>query len=264
MENKKTELVFILDKSGSMSGREEDTIGGFNSMIDKQKQAEGKVFVTTILFSDHYQFLHDRKDLNEIAPLTRNDYYVGGCTALLDAIGNAITHIDDVHKNLEKEDVPEQTLFVITTDGYENASSEYTSTLVKKMIKQHQDEYKWEFIFLGANIDAVETASDLGIRRDRAFNYELDKTEKTWDDISFCCKCYCDTGNVIYNISIEDMDLSVHSYNCLKSANIHTVKDLTKMTESDLLKIRNCGRKTLDEVTLKLKNYGLSLKDDKE
>lgn len=169
-----TELVFILDKSGSMSGMEKDTIGGFNAMIEKQKALEGKVYVSTILFSNFSQVLHDRKRLEEIAPLTDKDYQVGGCTALLDAIGGAIKHIGNIHKYARKEDVPTRTLFVITTDGMENASYEYHRKQIKDMIRQ-QEEKGWEFLFLAANIDAVETADSIGIRKERAVNYVVEE-----------------------------------------------------------------------------------------
>lgn len=174
MGNNITELVFILDKSGSMSGLESDTIGGFNSMINEQKGKEGKVLVSTILFSNNSQILHDRKDINEIEPMTTKDYRVGGATALLDAIGGAIRHIGTIHKYARPEDVPEHTIFMITTDGMENASTSYGSSKIKEMIKRQEEKYGWEFLFVAANIDAVETAEDLGIRRERAANYRAD------------------------------------------------------------------------------------------
>ena len=170
-----TELVFILDKSGSMSGMEKDTIGGFNAMIEKQKALDGKVYVSTVLFSNSSQVLHDRKSLEEISPLTEKDYQVGGCTALLDAIGGAIRHIGNIHKYARKEDVPTRTLFVITTDGMENASREYYSKQIKDMIRKQEEKYGWEFLFLAANIDAVETAGSIGIRKERAVNYVVEE-----------------------------------------------------------------------------------------
>ena len=169
-ENNTTELVFILDKSGSMSGMEGDTIGGFNSMLEKQKAKEGEVFVTTILFANHTETLHDRLPLQEVKPLTRADYQVGGCTALLDAIGEAIEHITTIHKYARKEDIPQHTMFVITTDGMENASRSYTNDQVKALIKA-KEELGWEFLFLAANIDAEATAESIGIKRDHAVNY---------------------------------------------------------------------------------------------
>ena len=175
MKNNITELVFILDRSGSMSGFEADTIGGFNATIEKQKEQEGKVYVSTVLFDNYSEVIHDRIDINEIKPMTRRDYQVRGCTALLDAIGGAIHHIGNIHKYARPEDVPEHTIFVITTDGMENASHRYSSDKVKEMIKRQTEKYGWEFIFLAANIDAVETAENIGIRRERAANYHQTK-----------------------------------------------------------------------------------------
>jgi len=171
VKNNVTELVFILDKSGSMAGMEKDTIGGFNAMIERQKGIEGEVYVSTVLFSSWSEVLHDRKRLEEIEPLTEKDYRVGGCTALLDAIGKAISHIGNIHKYARKEDVPARTLFIITTDGMENASKQYSSRQIKDMVRRQEEKYGWEFLFLAANIDAVETAEGLGIREDRAVNY---------------------------------------------------------------------------------------------
>ena len=171
MKKNLTELVFIIDRSGSMSGFENDTIGGFNSMIEKQKEGEGEVYVSTVLFDNHTSVLHDRVPIEKIKPMTGEDYYVGGCTALLDAIGGAIHHIGNVHKYAREEDVPENTIFVITTDGMENASHLYHSAKVKEMIKRKTEKYGWEFIFVAANIDAVETADSIGISRERAANY---------------------------------------------------------------------------------------------
>lgn len=169
-----TEIVFILDRSGSMSGLEKDTIGGFNSTIEKQKKEEGEAFVSTVLFDSEMEVLHDRVPLASIAPLTEKEYYARGCTALLDAIGGAIHHIGNVHKYARDEDRPEKTIFVITTDGYENASRKYTSDRVKQMIERQKEKYGWEFIFLGANIDAIETAKSFGISEDRAANFVND------------------------------------------------------------------------------------------
>ncbi len=168
-----TEIVFILDRSGSMAGLEKDTIGGFNSLIEKQKKLEGEALVSTVLFDYTNEVLHDRVPLQKIRPLTDEDYYVRGSTALLDAVGGAVHHIRNVHKYIRREDVPDRTLFVITTDGMENASHRYTLQQVKEMIEQ-QKKAGWEFLFLGANIDAVETAGGLGISADRAVNYHSD------------------------------------------------------------------------------------------
>ena len=169
-----TELVFILDRSGSMAGLEDDTIGGFNAMIEKQKAEPGQVLVNTVLFDNECQVVHDRVDIREITPLTRNEYYVRGCTALLDAVGNAIRHIGNVHKYAREEDRPGKTLFVITTDGMENASQMYSYGAVKDMIQRQKEKCGWEFIFLGANIDATKEASRFGISEDRAANYHAD------------------------------------------------------------------------------------------
>ena len=174
MKNNITELVFILDRSGSMSGLERDTIGGFNSMIAKQKKQDGCCYVSTVLFDNESEVLHDRVKLADVPEMTNNDYTVRGCTALLDAIGGAIHHIGNIHKYARAEDVPEHTMFVITTDGQENASHRYTSEQVKKMIERQKEKYGWEFLFIGANIDAVETAARYGISKDRAVNYNAD------------------------------------------------------------------------------------------
>ncbi len=174
MKKNLTELVFILDRSGSMSGLEADTIGGFNSMIAKQKKEDGEALISTVLFDNVSEVVHDRVDIRNIRPMTEEDYTVRGCTALLDAIGGAIHHIGNIHKYARAEDVPEHTLFVITTDGMENASRHYDSEKVKKMIERQKKKYGWEFLFLGANIDAVETAKHFGISEDRAVNYHSD------------------------------------------------------------------------------------------
>ena len=178
MENKIkngiTELVFILDRSGSMASLVEDTVGGFNAMIKKQKKLDGKCFVSTVLFDNESSVLHDRVPLEEVKPMTEDDYTVGGCTALIDAIGGAVKHIANIHKYARPEDVPEHTLFVITTDGLENASHRYSSREVKGMIEHEKEKYGWEFIFAGANIDAVETAGKIGINARRSVNYVHD------------------------------------------------------------------------------------------
>ena len=174
MKKNLTEIVFILDRSGSMSGLEADTIGGFNSMIAKQKKQDGEALVSTVLFDNVSEVIHDRVSIQDIQPMTDRDYTVRGCTALLDAIGGAIHHIGNIHKYARAEDVPEHTLFVITTDGMENASRHYTAERVKQMIERQKSRYGWEFLFLGANIDAVETAKHFGIGADRAVNYHSD------------------------------------------------------------------------------------------
>lgn len=174
MKKQLTELVFILDRSGSMFGLEADTIGGFNSMVAKQRREPGEALVSTVLFNTTSTVLHDRVPLSRIEPMTERQYQTGGCTALLDAIGKAIHHIGNVHKYAREEDRPEHALFVITTDGLENASHAYTAEQVRQMIKRQKVNYGWEFLFLGANIDAVETAAHIGIDRDRAVNYHSD------------------------------------------------------------------------------------------
>ncbi len=176
MNNNITELVFLLDRSGSMSGLEGDTIGGFNAMLAQQKQIPGKCLVSTVLFDHERLVLHDRVPLEQITPLTQADYTVRGSTALIDAIGCAIHHIGSIHKYARAEDVPSHTMFVITTDGMENASHLYASAEVKAMITREKEQYGWEFLFLGANIDAVETAARIGISRERAVNYHADPT----------------------------------------------------------------------------------------
>ena len=170
-----TELVFILDRSGSMHGMEGDTIGGFNSMIDKQKKLEGHAYVSTILFDNESIVLHDRVGLHKIEPMTETDYSPRGSTALLDAIGGAIHHIGNVHKYAREEDIPEHTIFVIITDGRENSSHRYSAEKVKKMIEKEKTKYGWEFLFLGANIDAVETAKHFGIDKNHAVTYRGDR-----------------------------------------------------------------------------------------
>ena len=191
MNNNITELVFILDRSGSMHGMECDTIGGFNSMIEKQKKLDGRVYVSTVLFDRESIVLHDRVDLHEIQPMTENDYVPRGCTALLDALGGAIRHIGNVHKYARKEDVPEHTIFVIITDGKENASHRYTAERVKQMIEKEKAKYGWEFLFLGANIDAVETAGHFGIEKTRAVTYRGDRegTRLNYEVVSDAVQC---------------------------------------------------------------------------
>ena len=174
MKKNLTEIVFILDRSGSMSGLESDTVGGFNAMIAKQKKEPGEALISTVLFDDESVVIHDRVPVQNIAPMTERDYYVRGCTALLDAIGGAIHHIGNVHRYARREDVPEHTLFVITTDGMENASRRYSADKVKAMIERQKSKYGWEFLFLGANIDAVETAQHFGIGADRAVSFMSD------------------------------------------------------------------------------------------
>ena len=172
--NDLTEIVMILDRSGSMSGLESDTIGGFNGMLEKQKKEEGEAYVSVILFDDRQEVLYDRRPIREVPAMTDKEYYVRGATALLDAVGGAIRHIATVHRYARPEDVPAKTLFIITTDGMENASRHFTGPEVRRMIEQHREADHWEFLFMGANMDAVEVASSMGIRRDRAVTFEND------------------------------------------------------------------------------------------
>jgi len=192
-KNNITELVFIIDRSGSMSGLEKDTIGGFNSMIEKQRKEEGECYVSTVLFDHETKVIHDRVKLSEVKPMTEEDYTVRGTTALIDALGGAIHHIGNIHKYARPEDVPAHTMFVITTDGMENASRRYTSDQVKQKIERQKEKYGWEFIFIGANIDAVETAARYGIGAERAVNYHADcqGTEMLFKSVSkaVCCMC---------------------------------------------------------------------------
>ena len=181
-----TELVFILDRSGSMSGLEKDTIGGFNAMIEKQKREDGQALVSTVLFDNESVVIHDRLPLDRVPPLTEREYFTRGCTALLDAVGGAIHHIGNIHKYARREDVPDKTLFIITTDGYENASRRYDYEKVRHMIQHEKEKYGWEFLFLGANIDAAAEAQRFGIDADRAVTYKCDAagTALNYDVIS--------------------------------------------------------------------------------
>ena len=179
MKKNLTEIVFILDRSGSMGGLEKDTIGGYNSLMERQKKEEGEAYISTVLFDDVSEVLHDRVSLDNIKPMTDKEYYVRGCTALLDALGGAIHHIGNVHKYAREEDRPEKTLFIITTDGQENSSRHYTYEKVRKMVERQKEKYGWEFLFLGANIDAIAEAGRFGIREDRAVNYNCDSVGTT-------------------------------------------------------------------------------------
>ena len=174
MNENLTEIVFILDKSGSMAGLEDDTIGGFNAMVEKQKKEQGEALLSAVLFSDRSAVLYGRVDIKKVEPMTDRQYRVGGCTALLDAIGGAVRHIANIHKYAREEDRPGKTVFVITTDGMENASREYTYDDVRRMVQREQERYGWEFLFLGANMDAISAARSFGIREDRAVRYMSD------------------------------------------------------------------------------------------
>ena len=181
-----TELVFILDRSGSMRGLEGDTIGGFNSLIEKQKKEEGQALISVVLFDDVQEVLYDRQELSKIETMTDRQYYVRGCTALLDAVGGAIHHIGNVHKYAREEDRPAKTLFIITTDGMENASRRYTYEKVKQMVEHEKEKYGWEFLFLGANMDAISVAGRFGINADRAVDYMCDSegTQLNYSELS--------------------------------------------------------------------------------
>ena len=186
-----TEIVFILDRSGSMSGLEADTIGGFNGLIEKQKKEEGEAYVSVVLFDDETEVLYDRVDIKKIEPMNDRQYYVRGCTALLDAVGGAIHHIKNVHRYAREEDVPEKTLFIITTDGMENASKMYSYSKVKKMVEHEKKKYNWEFLFLGANIDAVQVANQFGVKANRAVRFHSDEmgTELNYNIMSHMVSC---------------------------------------------------------------------------
>ena len=190
MKKNLTELVFILDRSGSMAGLEADTIGGFNAILEKQRKEPGEAVISTVLFDNETEVIHDRIPLDRVPRLTEKEYYVRGCTALLDAVGGAIHHIGNVHKYAREEDRPEKTLFVITTDGLENASRRYTYDKVKTMIERQREKYGWEFLFLGANIDAAREAARFGIRADCAADYHADSigTEAVYESV---CEAVC-------------------------------------------------------------------------
>ena len=191
-----TEVVFILDRSGSMGGLESDTIGGFNSMLEKQKNEEGEAVISTVLFDDKCEVLHDRQEVGSVDAMTNEQYYVRGCTALLDAIGGSIHHIGKLHKHMAEDDVPEKTVFIITTDGLENSSHFYSYEKVKKMIEKKKEKNGWEFLFLGANIDAVKEAARFGIAENRAVNYKCDSvgTAKNYNAISATVSLIRKTG----------------------------------------------------------------------
>ena len=191
MNNNLTELVFILDRSGSMAGLESDTIGGYNAMVEKQKKEEREAILSAVLFSNSSKVLYDRADLRRIEPMTERQYFVGGCTALLDAIGGAVHHIANVHKYAREEDRPHKTVFVIITDGLENASRNYTYDEVRRMIEQQRERCGWEFLFLGANMDAISAARRFGIREDRAVRYECDArgTQLNYEVVSETIGC---------------------------------------------------------------------------
>ena len=194
----RTELVFILDRSGSMSGLESDTIGGYNAMLKKQQAATGDATVTTVLFDDRVELLHDRIPIQGVRPITGREYYVRGSTALLDAIGHAITKTVQAQKHTAPEMQAAKVLFVITTDGMENASREFSSKKIKDMVRHQQEAYAWEFLFLGANIDAVATAEEYGIAPGRAVNYHADSrgTEMNYMAVSEAITHLRESGSI--------------------------------------------------------------------
>ena len=191
MKKDLTELVFIIDRSGSMSGLEADTIGGFNGLLEKQKKETGEAYVSVVLFDDQTEVLYDRVDIQKVEPMNDKQYYVRGCTALLDAVGGAIHHIKNVHRYAREEDVPEKTLFIITTDGMENASRQYSYDKVRRMVEHEKKKYHWEFLFLGANMDAIQVAGRFGIKPSRAVNYENDGagTQLNYEVMSKAVSC---------------------------------------------------------------------------
>lgn len=199
-----TEIIFILDRSGSMTGLESDTIGGFNSLVEKQQKEDGEAYVTTVLFNHESEILHDRVSLANISSITEKEYYVCGCTALLDAVGETVTRIQTIYQYARKEDIPEETLVVITTDGMENSSSRYSYREVSRMIKHSQEKYGWEYIFLGANIDAAETAGRMGIKRDHAANY-------AYDGAGIRC-CYESVSGAMRSIRNRECPISIPEF----------------------------------------------------
>jgi uncharacterized protein YegL len=219
MKKNLTELVFVIDKSGSMSGLEKDTIGGFNSMLDNQRKEDGDVSITTVLFDDRMQVIHDRADLAQIANLTAKDYQPGGCTALLDALGKTIKHINKVQKSLPEEECPEKTMFIITTDGQENSSHEYSYDKIKKMIEKKQEKKQWEFLFLGANMDAISAAADIGIKANRATNFQCDAvgTAVNYEALSKAVATYRRCPTRFVGDALEDWDEEIKKdYNARK------------------------------------------------
>ncbi|WP_243111821.1 vWA domain-containing protein [Butyrivibrio sp. CB08] len=206
MNKNLTEIVYILDRSGSMGGLEADTIGGFNAMMEKQKKTGEKALVSTVLFDDVCEVIHDRVPLDKVEEMTGEQYYVRGCTALLDAVGGAIHHIGNVHKYAREEDRPGKTIFVITTDGFENASRKYSREKIEKMVRRKQEKYGWEFIFIGANIDAYAEAQKYGIRKDRAVNYVSDSvgTANVYAGVSAAVCCTLKASAENYHMEMDE------------------------------------------------------------
>lgn len=216
MDKNLTELVFILDESGSMSGLERDTLGGYNTMLKKQQKGEGQVYVSTVMFADRSRVVHDRVRIDDISLLTEEDYTPHGCTALLDAIGDAVKHIGNVHKYARPEDRPAKTLFVITTDGEENASQRYSYAQVKKLVEKQKDKYGWEFIFLGANIDAIGVGTRLGVSQDRCVDYECDDAGvalnfNVMEEVVSCVR-ECDSMEEIMSVMNKKLEIITADY----------------------------------------------------
>lgn len=202
MKKNLTEMAFILDRSGSMSGLESDTIGGYNSMLKKQKKELGDAKITTVLFDDQYELLNDREDIKLVKMITKKEYYVRGCTALLDAIGKTIVNVSNQLANITEEEKPEKVIFIITTDGLENASREFSYSKIKEMIEHQKQKYGWEFIFLGANIDAVNEGAKIGITADRTANFHADT-----EGLELCFMTIDETVSNIRN------NRSIHNWN---------------------------------------------------
>ncbi len=208
MKKNLTEVVFILDRSGSMGGLESDTIGGYNGMLDKQKKEDGEALISTVLFDDQTEILHDRIPIGKMKPITEKEYYVRGCTALLDAIGGAIRHIREVQKATDKEERPEKTLFIITTDGLENASKKYTFEKVRKMVEKQREKHGWEFVFLGANIDAIQVANSFGIQKSHTATFACDRegTKLNYQVLSRIVSCARAAGSAQEMGAMMDSD----------------------------------------------------------
>ncbi len=239
MNRNLTEVVFILDRSGSMSGLEADTIGGFNSMLEQQRKGEGEVYISTILFDDKVEVLHDRENIARVEPMNDRQYFVRGCTALLDAVGGAISHIGNVHKYARELDRPAKTLFIITTDGMENASRNYSYEKVKSMVERQQKKYGWEFLFLGANIDAIREAGRFGIKANHAVNFENDSegTAINYDVInsSVCMARSASTArDMDLRMSAPEFFAPIREYHQKKSGKANVRKN-QKITDKSVL-----------------------------
>ena len=245
-----TELVFVLDRSGSMSGLEADTIGGFNGLIEKQKKEDGEAFVSVVLFDDQTEVLYDRIDLKKIEPMNDRQYYVRGCTALLDAVGGAIHHIGNVHKYARREDIPEKTLFIITTDGMENASNRYSYQKVRQMVERQKKKYQWEFLFLGANMDAVQVAHQFGVKANRAVRFESDGmgTELNFRVMSRIVSCARSAGSATMMDEAIDCDEGLEEIR-EDYADLEAARDIENRTESVTEEEKRAMEKDLAKMT---------------